>query len=94
MALAIRLEQQLQGGEIPDQAGLAQLGHVSRARVTQILNLLCLAPDIQEDLLFLPEVSKGRAPISERDLRPIAAWPDWAEQRRLWARLRGVARRR
>jgi hypothetical protein len=35
---------------------------VSRARVTQSLNLLCLAPDIQEDLLLLPEVSKGRAP--------------------------------
>src|SRR3712207_3152134 len=33
---------------------VARLGHVTRARVTQIMNLLNLAPDIQEAILFLP----------------------------------------
>ena len=48
MALAIRLDGLIRDGVVPDQAELARLGHVSRARLTQVMNLLCLAPDIQE----------------------------------------------
>ena len=48
------------------------------------LNLLNLAPDIQEQVLFLPRTEKGRASISERHLRPIAAVADWRKQRRMW----------
>jgi hypothetical protein len=47
---------------------LADLGHVTRARVCQIMNLLQLAPDIQEAILFLPRVEGGRDPIKERRL--------------------------
>lgn len=54
MALAIRLEELVQRGEVRDYADLARLGYVTRARITQIMNLLNLAPDIQENLLFLP----------------------------------------
>jgi len=84
MALAIRLEQLIRDGVVADQAELARLGHVTRARVTQIMNLLNLAPEIQEAVLFLPRTESGRDPISERDLRPIAAKPDWKKQRRMW----------
>jgi len=84
MALAIRLDGYLREGVVADQADLARLGHVSRARVTQIMNLLHLAPDIQEDLLLLPRVAEGRDPITERDLRPIAAEMDWDRQRWMW----------
>ncbi len=52
MALAIRFERLLADGEVHDYADLARLGHVTRARVTQIMNLLNLAPDIQEELLY------------------------------------------
>ena len=55
-----------------------------RARVTQIMNLLQLAPDIQEALLFLPRTVKGRDPVRERHVRPIAAELNWRKQRRLW----------
>jgi len=72
---------------VADQAELARVGHVTRARVTQILNLLNLAPDIQEAILFLPRIEKGRAQVTERDLRPIAAMPDWRAQRRMWSLL-------
>jgi hypothetical protein len=58
-----------------------------RRRITQIMNLLQLAPDIQEALLFLPRTAKGRDPIRERHLRPIAAELDWRTQRAMWARL-------
>ncbi len=87
MALAIRFEYLLATGVVADQTELAELGHVTRARVTQIMNLLHLAPDIQEAILNLPRVSEGRAPIVERHIRPIAAEPEWAKQRRLWQQI-------
>jgi hypothetical protein len=51
------------------------------------MNLLCLAPDIQETLLFLPLTQRGRDSISLADLMPIAARIDWRKQRRLWQKL-------
>lgn len=84
MALAIRFDRLVRDGVVADQADLARLGHVTRARVTQIMNLLCLAPDIQENLLFLPRVEHGRDPVQERHLRPIAAVAGWRKQRRMW----------
>ena len=84
MALAIRFERLIRDGVVADQAELARLGHVTRARLTQIMNLLNLAPDIQEALLFLPRVERGEDPVTERELRVIAAEPDWRKQRRAW----------
>jgi hypothetical protein len=84
MALAIRFDQLIRYGVVADQAELACLGHVTRARLTQIMNLLCLAPDIQEALLHLPTTERGRDAITERELRSIAAVADWRKQRRIW----------
>jgi hypothetical protein len=61
---------------------------VTRARVTQIMNLLNLAPDIQKDILFLPRTASGRDHVSEWQVRHITAEPDWRKQRRLWQELR------
>ena len=82
--LAIRFDGLIRDGAVADQAEIARLGHVTRARMTQIMNLLHLAPDIQEQVLDLPLVERGRDPVTERDLRPIAAELDWRRQRRLW----------
>ncbi len=57
---------------------------MSRARGTQIMNLNLLAPDIQEDILFLPLVEAGRDPVKERAVRPILAVLEWGKQRRMW----------
>lgn len=84
MALAIRFEGLIRDGKVADQAELARLGHVTRARITQIMNLLQLAPDIQESLLFLPRITEGHDPLRERQLRPLAAVPDWRKQRQMW----------
>ena len=84
MALAIRFDELIREGIVADQAELARLGHVSRARLTQIMNLLNLAPDIQEEVLLLLPTERGRDPISERHLRPIAAVADWRRQRQMW----------
>jgi hypothetical protein len=90
MALAIRFEELIASGAVHDYAELARLGHVTRARMSQIMSLLNLAPDIQEELLFLPPTTEGRDPIGERDLRPIAAEADWQKQRRLWEKRGGT----
>lgn len=87
MALAIHFDKLIQSKGIFDYAELASLGHVSRARVTQIMNLLLLAPDIQEQILFLPPITNGHDPISERHLRPIVAQTEWRQQRRLWCQI-------
>jgi hypothetical protein len=84
MALAIRFEQLIRAGVVADYSELATLGHVTRARISQIMNLLNLAPDIQEQILFLPRTLSGRDPIHLRHLQPIASTPDWRKQRRLW----------
>src|SRR4051812_47017699 len=60
MALALRLEGLLRDGTVADYAHLARLGQVTRARVSQIMNLLNLAPDLQEEILFFPQTVKGR----------------------------------
>jgi hypothetical protein len=87
MALALRLEELVRSGAVANYATLAALGRVSRARISQILNLALLAPDIQEALLFLPPTARGRDPIHLRQLQPLATVLDWQEQRRLWQRL-------
>ena len=81
-------------GTVPDPmfgVHSARLGHVTRARMTQIMNLRLLAPDIQEQLLFLPQIEAGRDKIHVRMLQPIAQVPDWRKQRRLWAETRSIA---
>jgi hypothetical protein len=87
MALALRFEGLLRQHEVHDYAELARLGHVTRARATQIMNLLHLAPDIQEAILFLPPTLNGRDPVPEWQVRPIAAQPLWSKQRKLWKTL-------
>jgi hypothetical protein len=84
MALAIHLQGLVDSGQVRDYATLAELAHVSRARVTQIMDMTLLAPDIQETLLFLPKIENGRDRINERLLRTIAGEPVWAKQRELW----------
>jgi hypothetical protein len=87
MALALRLEGLLRSGAVPHQAELARLGQVSRARISQILNLLHLAPDIQEQLLFLPPLHQGRECLHLADLQSLCRTWEWKRQRRLWQAL-------
>jgi len=85
MALAIRFEHLVRTGQVASYSQLARLGRVTRARISQIMNLLLLAPDPQEQVLFLPRVLHGRDPVQMRHLQPIALEWDWGQQRRRWA---------
>ncbi|MFY9725071.1 MAG: hypothetical protein WB579_17720 [Bryobacteraceae bacterium] len=83
LALAIRLEGLIREQAIPDYAAVARRGRVTRARMTQIMKLLNLAPDLQEQILFLPPLPR----LNERNLRPIVRRIDWDEQRRRFREL-------
>lgn len=92
MALAIRFDGILRDGVIPDMAELARISKVTQPRMSQIMNLLHLAPDIQEDLLFLPAIKTGRPRIHEKGLRPLTMMIDWNEQRIAWVQLNSHSR--
>ncbi|GIU80346.1 MAG: hypothetical protein KatS3mg005_3584 [Bryobacteraceae bacterium] len=80
LALALQFQEMIDRGEVRDYADLARLGCVSRERISQIMMLVWLAPDIQQAVLRLPP--SGRAPYSETALRRIAEMPLWEDQRR------------
>ena len=88
MALAIKFQEMVRRGEVRDYADLARLGYVSRARITQIMNLLNLAPDIQEEILHA-DLSRPGGPPTERHLRELASLVRWSDQRNKWCYMRG-----
>jgi hypothetical protein len=92
MALAIRFNGLLDDGIAKDYSDLAKLGRVTKARITQIMNLLNLAPEIQETLLFLAPVRTWRDPVSERSLRTIVAEASWKHQRKLFAEVQAAGK--
>lgn len=87
MALAIRCEKLIREGVVADQSELARFGQITTARMTQIMVLLNLAPDLQEQILLLPRTERGRDAVKETDVRRIATTLDWRKQRRMWAAL-------
>jgi hypothetical protein len=87
LALAHHIAAQIDAGVYDDQADVARQHGLTRARLTQLMNLLLLAPDIQEEILAL-EVPAGRQPLSERALRRLTESLLWADQRVMWRALR------
>lgn len=87
MALAIHFDRLVRDGTVADLSELARLAHVTQPRVTQIMNLNHLAPEIQEHLLFLPLITSRPNSLHERALRPLTALTEWRSQRRKWTDL-------
>jgi hypothetical protein len=83
LALAHELQRRLERGEFADHADLARELGFTRARISQLMNLLLLAPDIQEEILFL-ETPPGTAGPTEHSLRHVVPALDWDEQRQRW----------
>lgn len=80
LALAHHLQHAIERGIAHDRADVARRLGLTRARVTQLLDLLLLAPDIQESILFLG--AEEGEPATERDVRAVALRSDWSEQRK------------
>lgn len=83
LARAHRLEAAIAAGDYADRADAARQLGFTRARITQILDLLLLAPDLQERVLELEAVD-GIEPLSERALRDVVRHECWADQRLAW----------
>ena len=87
LALAHRLAAELEAGHYSSYNAIARHHNLTRARLSQLMNLLLLAPDIQEEVLAL-EFTVGRDPVSERMLRSVVAKLSWEEQRMTWGEMR------
>lgn len=79
IALAIKMQGMVDRGEVKDYAELARLAQVTRARMTQIMNLNLLSPEIQEWLLFL-EPESGRDSVTLKGLQRVCLQSDWTKQ--------------
>ena len=88
LALALKFEDLVRSGVVANYAALAQLGQVSRSRITQMSSLLNSAPDIQEEILFLQPEEAKQLRITEPSLRKLSGVLDWEQQRTLWKRQR------
>ena len=88
LALALKFEELIRSGAVSNYTVLAQLGRVSRSRITQMTGLLNLAPDIQEEILFLRPEEAQQLRISEPSVRKLSATLMWDQQREQWRRLR------
>ena len=87
LALAHSIDARVTSGEFDDLAAAARTLGLTRARVTQLVNLTLLSPAIQEEILEAGHTDE-RDPISEHALRQVVAETDWSEQQRLWSRRR------
>ncbi|MBU1701040.1 MAG: hypothetical protein KJ970_13830 [Candidatus Eisenbacteria bacterium] len=88
MALALHFDDLIRKGVVKDYSDLARLGGVSRARISQIMDLLNLSPDIQEEILFLPRTTHRRDRVTERQIRNVVAEIGWESQWELWVKHR------
>jgi hypothetical protein len=88
LALAIHFQNMIQRGEARNYADLARLGCITRERISQVMELIWLAPDIQQEILEFPPNKTGRFPVSEVAARRVAEDLGWAQQRALWLNLK------
>ena len=86
LALAHKIQEAIAQGKVRDQADVARRLGFTRARITHLLDLTLLAPDVQEQVLFLEAVD-GLQPMSERALRTVAHARTWREQLRRWSEI-------
>jgi len=71
LAFAHRVDREIIEGVFSNRAAAAQHYGITRARLTQIMNLLWLAPGIKEKILGM---EKKARPLTERSLRKSAHW--------------------
>lgn len=80
LRMAMEWRRQIDAGEVQNKTEIARREGITRARVTQIMGMLRLAPEIQDKILTPP--STLRRLVTERMLRPIGSITDHRDQRR------------
>ncbi len=87
LALAHKIQDAIDRGVARDRAEVARRLGLTRARLTQLMDLTLLAPDIQGQLLEVESLD-GVEPLHERSVRSLLRSPCWGEQRQAWRALR------
>lgn len=87
LALAHKIQSAIEAEQAHDRADVARRLNFSRARITQLMNLTLLAPDLQEQIFLLEAVDGKQPPLNERALRRVVGARSWERQRALWAEL-------
>ena len=88
LALAHHLQGLIDQGIVHDYADIARLTGLSRARLTQIMNLGLLAPQIQEEIIFAAAIPLVPDYFKEHALRTVLKTPFWEEQLKIWKKLK------
>ena len=83
---AVEWKALLESGKVASQVDIARQEGITRARVTQVMGMLRLAPEIQQQILSMPEIAR-RPPVTERSLRPVRAINDRHDQLREFQKL-------
>ena len=84
LTLAHHLQDLMDQGIVQDYADIARLSGLTRARVSQIMNLTLLAPQIQEELLFATPGEVLSTHSKEYAVRMALKTPVWEEQINVW----------
>lgn len=74
---AIEWQRQLDAGEVQNKTEIARQEGISRARVTQIMSLLRLAPEFRKQILTMSDII-WKSAVTERRLRPIVSGTEQA----------------
>jgi len=90
LVLGHHFERLVREGAVKDYAEIARLTGLTRARVTQIVNLTLLAPEIQEQILWLHDTASSPNVPIEAQLRRILAHPEWTRQRQFLQHLERI----
>lgn len=82
LVLAYQIQELFDKEKAKNLGQVGQWLHMTHARISQIMNLLFLAPDIQEEILFSDE---GKVlQLTEHKIRKIPMEVSWAKQREMW----------
>ena len=87
LVLAYQVENLFDKGKVKSLSEVAVWLNMCNARVSQVMNLLCLAPDIQKEIL-LPRKESIKN-ITEYHIRLIAMESNWQKQIKMWQDLGG-----
>lgn len=88
LALAHSIQTAIDSAEIRDQAEAARRFGITRARVTQVLDLIRLSPSLQQKIIAMRDA--GTESLTEHALRDILRYDSWAFQEALWVKLTGL----
>lgn len=83
-----QIARRLQSASTPPLSEEARLTATTRERVSQVMKMMRLAPDIQDEILRLPPMRRRQRAITVPEVTAIAEEIVWDDQRESWRKLK------